>query len=167
RMFHGLYGTPVVLVRLFMTYGPGQAPDKVLPYTILSLLRGAPPRLSGGERPLDWIYVDDVVEAFVRIAQAPGLEGTTIDVGSGEAAPLRAVVRQIVDLVAPSIEPLFGELPDRPFNGARTADVATTYARLGWSPTTSLSAGLRRTVEWYRTRQDGPAGIPGGQGCRP
>lgn len=150
RMFHALYGTPTVMVRLFMTYGPGQAPDKVIPYTILSLLRRERPRLSSGGRSLDWIYVDDAIEGLLRVACTPGLEGASIDVGTGVAVPLRTIVQQIVALVGSPVEPLFGVLPDRPFSGARVADVERTYARLGWRAAMPLAAGLAHTVEWYR-----------------
>ena len=64
RMFHALYGLPVTVLRIFMTYGPAQKDvRKVLPYVILSALRGEAPELASGARPVDWIYVEDVVQA--------------------------------------------------------------------------------------------------------
>src|SRR5262249_24517954 len=59
QMFHALYGTPVTIARPFMVYGPGQ-PDrrKVVPYSILELLRGEAPKLSNGQRKCDWVYID-------------------------------------------------------------------------------------------------------------
>ena len=83
RMFHALYATPVVNLRPFMTYGPGQARDKLIPYLALALLRGERPRLSSGRVRGDWIYIDDVVDAFVAAAAAPGIEGQTLDIGTG------------------------------------------------------------------------------------
>ena len=157
RMFHRLYGTPVVVARLFMTYGPGQEPSKVVPSTILALLRGERPRLSYGDRPLDWIFVDDAVEALLTIAEADGIEGATIDVGTGEVATLRTVVRHILDLVDPRLQADFGVLPDRPFGGAVVADARATHARLGWRASTALRAGLERTVEWYAAGVADPA----------
>jgi nucleoside-diphosphate-sugar epimerase len=148
-MFHRLYGTPAVIARLFMTYGPGQAANKVIPSTILALLRGERPRLSSGERPLDWIFVADAIEGLLAVAQAEAVEGATIDVGSGRVATLRTVVGHLVELVAPGVHPEFGALPDRPFTGAVAADAQATHARLGWRATTSLRAGLEQTVGWY------------------
>ena len=55
-MFHAVFATPVVIVRIFMTYGPGQNRAKVIPHIICSLLRGESPRLSSGDRQIDWIY---------------------------------------------------------------------------------------------------------------
>lgn len=76
-----LYETPVVSLRSFMAYGPGQNPTKVIPYTILSLLQGEAPRLSSGERALDWVYVEDVIDAYLAAATRSGIEGRTLDLG--------------------------------------------------------------------------------------
>ena len=64
-MFFRLYGTPVVIVRPFMTYGPGQDIRKLIPHVIVSLLNGEAPKLSSGQQQFDWIYVDDVTDGFV------------------------------------------------------------------------------------------------------
>ena len=83
RMFHSLYDTPVVILRPFMTYGPGQASTKLIPAVTLALLRASGPRLSSGRHRSDWVYISDVIEGFVAAATVPGIEGKTIDLGSG------------------------------------------------------------------------------------
>lgn len=152
RMFHGLYGTPAVIVRIFMTYGPGQPEKKLIPYTIFSLLNGEAPELSDGRRLIDWIYVDDVIEGLLAAAQAPGLEGSTIDVGSGKLLAIREVIEDLVKLVRPEIRPLFGAAPSRPMEPVRAADIKSTYERIGWKPATSWQKGLELTVDWYTRR---------------
>jgi nucleoside-diphosphate-sugar epimerase len=149
-MFHRLYGCQVVSVRPFMTYGPAQARDKVIPSTILSLLSHESPKLTTGGRALDWIYVDDVIDGLLRAATAPGAEGRTIDLGSGTAVPLRAVVEHLVQIIDPSIIPMFGALPERPSDDVRVARLDRASVVLGWRPTTSLEDGLGKTVEWFR-----------------
>jgi len=80
RMFHALYQVPVVVAKIFMVYGPGQLDyTKLIPYVTLSLLRGEAPMLSSGARLVDWIYVDDVVDGLIGCAQAPGIEGRTVN----------------------------------------------------------------------------------------
>jgi nucleoside-diphosphate-sugar epimerase len=150
RMFHELYQLPVVIVRLFMVYGPAQRDlSKLIPYVILSLLKGEAPKLASGSRDVDWIYIEDVVDALIAAAQAENVEGCTTDVGSGVLVPIRAVVERLVALINPKIEPLFGTLPDRAREPIRTADIAASRVVLGWQPRTSLAEGLQRTVEWY------------------
>ena len=160
RMFHALYQIPVVILRLFMVYGPGQDLRKLIPYVILSLLRGEAPKLTSGQRPVDWIYVDDVVDGLLAAGQVPGIEGCTIDLGSGVLVSVRAVVQQIVDIVGSSRPPVFGAVPDRPLEQVRAANPADTLAKLGWTPAIALEEGLKRTVDWYAQQY-------GGQGVSP
>jgi len=151
RMFYQLYGLPVVIARLFMTYGPAQLDvQKLIPYVILSLLQGTPPKLTDGSRPVDWIYIDDVTDGLLAMSQAPGIEGHTIDIGFGTLVPIRTVVQQLVELTDARTQPLFSALPDRPYERVRVADIADTRVKLGWKPTISLGEGLARTVAWYR-----------------
>jgi nucleoside-diphosphate-sugar epimerase len=152
RMFHQLFGTPVVILRTYMTYGPGQPEWKVIPSVIGALLRGEVPELSSGIRRLDWIYIDDVTEGFLRSGYTAGLEGATLEIGSGSTASIREVVTLLARLLDCHVEPRFGALADRPAQMVRAADPGVTQARLGWQPAISLEEGLRRTVAWHRQR---------------
>jgi UDP-glucose 4-epimerase len=150
RMFHALYALPVVVLRIFMVYGPGQRDrTKLIPYVIESLLREEAPRLTSGTRAVDWIYVDDVVDAFLTAAQAENVEGNAFDIGSGTTVSIRDLVGQLVETMDSSVDPIFGEHPDRLLETNEVADVRRTEDVLGWSRTTTLDQGLRLTVEWF------------------
>jgi UDP-glucose 4-epimerase len=151
RMFHALFGLPVVTLRLFMVYGPGQRDlNKLVPYVILSLLRGEPPRLMSGDRAVDWIFVADVVDALMAAARARGIDGARIDVGSGELVTVKEIVERLVAIINPGVEPRFGAVPDRVHERISVADVRRSQSLLGWQPSMLLDGGLRRTVDWYR-----------------
>ena len=154
RMFHSLYRTPCVIARIFMTYGPEQDPRKIIPAVTLALLKGEAPRLSSGRWKADWIYIDDVIDGLLAAAQVPHVEGCTFDLGSGVLVSVRAIVQQLVKLVRTDLEPMFGALPDRPFEQVRVAKIAGAEAKLGWEPLIPLNEGLIRTVEWYRTQMN-------------
>jgi UDP-glucose 4-epimerase len=155
RMFHALYRTQVVIAKIFMVYGPRQSDhSKLIPYVTISLLRGDTPRLSSGVRLVDWIYVDDVVEGLIACARTPGIDGRTVELGSGEMLSIRAVVQQLRDLVTCTVDPQFGALPDRPLERVKKADIVESYKLIGWQPSTSLRAGLTRTVEWYKKQDE-------------
>jgi UDP-glucose 4-epimerase len=156
RMFHALYGTPAVIVRPFMAYGPGQSPEKLVPHVILSLLRGVSPKLASGRWSADWIYVDDVIDGFVLAARRAGIDGKTIDLGSGALTSTRELALKLVARIDPRAEPQFGALPDRPAEEVRIADVAFAKAVLGWEPRTSLDRGLEQTIAWYRDQRPNP-----------
>ena len=152
RMFHRLYQVPIVIVRPFMTYGPGQAPTKLVPSVICSLLAGDAPKLSSGRLRADWIYVSDVIDGCIAAAIASGVEGETFDFGTGTLLPVRYLVERLVSMMGSTVEPQFGAVPDRP-NEREWAANLLPATKLGWAPTTSLEEGLEQTVAWYRARR--------------
>ena len=150
RMFHRLYGVPVVALRLFMVYGPGQLDTtKLVPYVITALHRGDAPRLSSGTRPVDWVYVDDAVEALIAAAVNERAVGETIDIGSGVLTSIRGVVEEIVRQMSPDAAPRFGAVPDRPSERVRAADTRRAIELLGWIASTPLEQGLASTIDWF------------------
>ncbi|MGH9886050.1 MAG: NAD-dependent epimerase/dehydratase family protein [bacterium] len=154
RMFHRVYALPVVIARVFMVYGPGQSePTKLIPSVIRTLSRGEAPRISAGDRPVDWIYVDDVVTGLLRAADASGLDGCTIDLGTGVLTTVGDVVRHLAALFPGAPAPLFGSVAARPFEQVRAADVEATRRALGWAPAVSVAEGLAATVASARASQ--------------
>jgi UDP-glucose 4-epimerase len=147
-LFQAAYGLPLVMVILFMTYGPRQKPFKVIPYTILTLLGGGQPRLSSGKRLVDWIYIDDVIDSFVAAGVAPDVDGKTFEVGSSELVSIGSVAKLIASLIPGSKEILFGAEPDRGHD--RVSNIALAAQYLGWRPRTPLRQGLEATIDWYR-----------------
>jgi UDP-glucose 4-epimerase len=151
RMFHALYKLPTVIARVFMVYGPAQIDlTKLIPYVTLSLLQGKAPKITSGDRLVDWIYVSDVVNGFVELAESPNADGATVDLGSGSLISIREIVQQLEKVIGNGIEPEFGALPDRPMEPTRTARTADALALIGWKPEVTLQEGLQRTVDWYR-----------------
>jgi len=151
RMFYELFQLPVVMSRIFMTYGPNQRDaQKLVPFVVRHFLRGETPKLSSGLRRADWIYVDDVVEGLLRAATIQGIEGRAFDLGSGSLVSVREIVEQIAEIMGASVEPAFGVLPDRPFEQERPADTTFLFSKLGYQPSTSLKDGLETTIAWYQ-----------------
>jgi UDP-glucose 4-epimerase len=153
RMFHALYGTPVVCLRLAMVYGPGQEdPKKLIPHVVENLLRGESPQLSSGTWEVDWVYVDDVIQALILASVAEGVEGEVLDVGSGDVASVRSVVEHLASIIESEAHPSFGAMEDRPLTRSVSTDLTSTRRLLGWSAGTSLRDGLRNTVKWHSMR---------------
>lgn len=159
RMFHRLYGTRLVMVRLSMAYGPGQPPKKLIPYTVLSLLRGEPPIIAQGQRLIDWVYVEDVIQGILTVASADGVEGSTLDLGSGSLVSVAAVVKRIVQMTGVDLEPIFKPVGSNAVEPMRAADVARLET-LGWKAATPLDEGLKLTIDWYRAHSTGAYGKP-------
>ena len=155
RMFHRVFGLPVVILRPFLTYGPRQASrTKLIPYTISMLLRGESPKLGSGRRVCDFIFVADVVRGLLKAGLTDNVFGRTLDLGTGVGTSVREVIELLVGLSGSRARPNFGALPDRLGEHAQVADNAATRRLLGWEPRWSLRKGLAATIEWYRHHPD-------------
>lgn len=152
RMFHAVFGLPVVIVRPFMVYGPGQPPAKVIPYMIRSFLDGESPKVGDGSQAIDWIYVDDVVEGMIKAATANAAVGQTLELGSGQAVPLASVAHEIAALLGTGCQPQFGSVA-RPLEQLRVADTQSTERLLDWRPEISMREGLQRTIAYWRAQR--------------
>lgn len=151
RMFASLYRVPVTTARVFMVYGPAQQDlAKLVPYVIRCLLRGEPPAITSGRRLVDWIYVEDVAEGFLRLALADDAVGRPVDLGSGSLIATSDLVAMMCRLVDPSIAPAIGALPDRPQEPTGVARVQESLRLIGWAPRVGLEEGLVRTIDYYR-----------------
>ncbi|MCB1022252.1 MAG: NAD(P)-dependent oxidoreductase [Acidobacteria bacterium] len=151
ELCHRLYGLPVVSVRIFMAYGPGQRSTKFVPQLVASLATGQPFEMRSADREVDWIYADDVTEAITRAAALPRLEGLTFDVGSGETVQLGAVARMAARILGR--EDLLrtvqrGGGKER----ERAADLDVAVRLLDWRPQVGLDEGLRRTIEAFQAK---------------
>jgi nucleoside-diphosphate-sugar epimerase len=158
RMFHRLYGTPVVICRIFMAYGPGQKPRKVIPYIIQSMLDHSPLELTSRARALDWVFIDDAVDALALAGIKPGVEGMTLEIGSGELVTIDGIVERVRQLVSGLPE---AEIEARhPWSGGRAANLDAASRYLQWSPRITLDEGLRATVQWYSALRTQNGGSP-------
>jgi UDP-glucose 4-epimerase len=151
RMCHALYGTPAVITRLAMVYGPHQRDlKKLVPHVVVSLLRGESPQLSSGVRAADWTFGADCAEGLALAATVPGAEGKTVDLGTGKLTTVRDIALELAAILGNGIELKFGAIADRPREQHHCADLEKAFEILGWRPRTPLDEGLRITVDWFR-----------------
>ncbi len=152
RYLREQHGVDVVSARISMTYGPDDPNDfRLVPHVVSSLLQGRSPQLSSGERAEDWIYIDDVVEALIRIATSSQRLPPTIDVASGQIVSPRRVAETVRRCVGGDVPLVFGALQD-PRGPQYQADIEQTSALLGWRAVVDLETGIARTVDWYRRK---------------
>ncbi len=155
------------IVRPFNNYGPRQnwgAFAGVIPKTVDRLNRGLPPILHGdGRQGRDFVYVGDVADGLVKVAQCDAACGLEMNIASGVETPILELLETLCEV--------WGFEGEWVREERRTADVdhhIGDASRLGevvgWRPTTSLKEGLTKTVQWYRGRLAGTNGEPGSGG---
>ena len=155
QSYHATYGLRLGIVRCGNIYGGGDLNwSRIVPGTIRSFLkREAPEIRSDGTYVRDYIYIGDVVNAYLDVAEAldrPEVVGQAFNFASGAQVSVLEMVKAIAKLMG-------GQLPEpRVLNIAKNEikeqRLSTEKAKrvLGWRPRVTLDDGLRSTIEWYR-----------------
>jgi len=151
QSFHRSYGTPIVTLRPFNTYGPRQSARAIVPTIITQALTRKQVFLGAMHPTRDLNFVTDTVEGFVRIAQTPGIEGRVFNIGSGEEISIGDLADRIIRLIGGKIPVIFDATRIRPESSEVTrliCDSSRARAELGWTPAVGLDEGLQRTIDW-------------------
>jgi nucleoside-diphosphate-sugar epimerase len=136
--------------RIFLPYGPYQAPARLIPAVITALLQQLPIPCPAGDQMRDFIHVQDVADAFVALLDSE-LTGAC-NFGSGWAVSVRDLVILIARLVAGENALHFDTLPRRGAEPAFiVADTRRVHTEVGWRPRLTLEDGLAQTIAWWRS----------------
>lgn len=156
RLFHILYGLETVCLRYFNVFGPRQDPKSeyaaVIPKFVTRLLCGMPPIVYGdGEQTRDFIYVANILAANWKAATHPGVAGEVFNVGWGSQTSLNQLIQVLNQILGTDFEPNYQ--PGRSGEVRHSvADVNRMRELLHYSPEITLEEGLRRVLDWYRTK---------------
>jgi dolichol-phosphate mannosyltransferase len=141
-------GVPVTTLRLYSAYGPFEEERRLIPTLVRAALAGTLPPLASPNVVRDFVYVEDVVDAYIAAAQSPNLS-TIYNVASGVQTSLAALVARTVETFSIASKPEWGGYPDRAWDTrVWVGDPALIKSELGWAATTTLVDGLTRTAEW-------------------
>ena len=156
RFYERTYGVTYAALRFGNVYGPRQNPHGeagVVAIFAQRLLRGEPTRVNGeGRQTRDYVYVGDVVRAFVAAlgSRASGV----FNVGTGVETDVNALFDHINRHTGAGVERVHG--PAAPGEQMRSVlDTALIRETLGWSPEVDVATGLERTVDWFKGRVAG------------
>lgn len=145
---HGILGS---WLRVFSTYGPGDAPTWFTPYLIQEFLAERAPKLTACEQLWDYLYVADAARAVLATADARA-QGV-FNLGSGTAHCLKDYIEKIRSVLGTKVQPEYGAVPYRLDQVMHLeADISKLTARTGWRPIISLDDGLRATIDFEHAR---------------
>lgn len=155
KAWHRTYNFPSVITNCSNNYGPNQNKEKFIP-TIISKVRDGQdiPVYGNGLQIRDWLYVEDHVEALVKVAHK-ARPGTYFNIGGGAEVQNIEVVKLICKLLDEALGiknsfDLVKYVDDRPGHDKRySIDNSKIKSALGWSPRYDLIDGLNKTIEWY------------------
>jgi nucleoside-diphosphate-sugar epimerase len=131
--------------RIFFSFGPGEAPGRLIPSVAGALLRGEEAPVTGGEQVRDFLAVEELGDAFAALLDSD-VRGA-VNVASGRGVPVRDVVAMVARAAGREDLVRYGALPPRPGDPAAiVADVARLEREVGWTPRETLEEGIERTV---------------------
>lgn len=153
RCFANLRSLPVSILRLFAVYGYYEEHTRLIPAVIRASLLGENPRLLSPSSVRDFIFVEDVIDAFLKAASARKRPcGEIFNVGFGKQYTTLEVVSKIIELAGANVRPLWGSSETRARQEPKlwVSDPSKTRRRLGWEPKYDLERGLDKTIAWFR-----------------
>ncbi|MBU1122251.1 MAG: NAD-dependent 4,6-dehydratase LegB [Candidatus Omnitrophota bacterium] len=156
--FYRSFDLPVVIARPFNTYGPRQSARAVIPTIITQLLSGSEKIRLGSLFPTrDLVFVKDVAEGFVRIAESDKVIGEEINIATQMEISIKDLAQKLIDIINPRAKIDIDDQRIRPRNseverllGSNSKIIKLT----NWRPKYSLEEGLRETVEWFGNKDN-------------
>jgi dTDP-glucose 4,6-dehydratase len=150
--YHRQHGIDTRIVRIFNSYGPRNRVNdgRVVPTFINQALRGEPiPIFGEGQQTRSFQYVDDLIEGIRRLMETP--YNKPINIGNPTEMTILQFAHLILKLTGSQSELVYRPLPeDDP--KTRRPDNSRAKAVLGWEPRVPVEEGMRKTIEWYRSR---------------
>jgi nucleoside-diphosphate-sugar epimerase len=150
QMLHKTMGLPIITLRPFLTYGPMQESNMLIPSVIKKAITRERFEMTEGEQTREFNYVDDIVDGFIKASFTKKAIGEIINIGNGKEYKIRDVVFKILDIMGNPIKPLIGALPYREGETMHFyCDNTKVKELIGWHPKVSLEEGLKKTIDWY------------------
>ncbi len=145
---------PVANLRLYSVYGPYEDSSRLIPNIVkFGLMKEYPP-LVNADISRDFVYIDDVCEAFLMAAVklTPDLYGESFNIGTGHRTTIRQVAQTAQHVFSIDKAPQFGDMKNRAWDLADWyANPAKAKERLGWTASTQFKDGLRLTADWFKS----------------
>ena len=146
-----LWGIETVTLRIFNAYGPGQHlpadHPPVIPYFLKQAVKGGSLIIhNSGTQTRDFIYLDDVVKALIAASASSGVDGATINIGSGKEVSILDLAAEITELTGVKTQTIYNYKAKGGVNRMR-ADITRAKKLLGYKPKYKLGEGLSKTLE--------------------
>jgi UDP-glucuronate decarboxylase len=152
--YHRQHNLSIKVARIFNTYGPRMHPNdgRVVSNFIVQALRNDPVTIYGnGEQTRSFCYVDDLVEAFLRIMDTEDDFTGPVNIGNPNEFTIRELADAVIELTGSKSEIISRPLPaDDPVQ--RQPDISIAREKLDWEPTIQLEEGLQKTIAYFDTR---------------
>ena len=135
--------------RIFFSYGLHEAKTRLVPSVILSLLHGQEALCTSGEKIRDFLYVEDMGEAFAALLESDVVD--VVNIASGRSLAIKDIVLSIAEYIGRPDLVRLGARPTPANEPSRiVADISRLKNEVGWQPQYTLKEGLNKTISWWK-----------------
>ena len=144
---------PVIILRLYQTYGPHQDTNRLIPFVINECLEKKDFPCSHGKQYRDFIYVNDLILLISKCLKSNFI-GEIFNVGSGKPVKVKNVINKIRNKIKNG-NPNFGKLTLRKDEAQLIyPNINKVKKYFNWKPTTSLDNGLNKTINFFKKKKE-------------
>lgn len=144
------YDFPVTILRLYLVYGPNQDTNRVIPITINNAIKNNTFDCSTGLQIRDFIYIDDLIKAIMKVLSNRNINGEIFNIASGKPIQIKNAILKICNIVGYG-NPQFGKIKFRKDEILRLFPSIIKAKRiLKWKPVVDINLGLKKTIKYYK-----------------
>jgi UDP-glucose 4-epimerase len=152
--YNKVYDLPTVALRYFTVYGPRMRPNMAISNFVSRCLNGDSPIVYGdGTQTRDFTYIEDIVDANVRLITESAADGETLNIGSTDNIEILTLAKEIRDQLAPELDIGFADRHDADAEHTH-ADISKANELLNYEPSRTIRDGVEDFVEWYGKNRD-------------
>lgn len=145
------YNIPIITLRLFSIYGGFERTNRFMPYIINCILEGKTANLTGCEQIRDYMYIEDVVDAYIHAYKFFSKKSEIVNICTNNPVSLKTIVEIIENIINKPCKINFGALPYRQNEMWKlVGDNRKARELIKWIPKTEIRDGLEKTIEFYR-----------------
>lgn len=141
------YDIEINIALIGSTYGPGDRSKMVQNVVISELLKKNSPKLVSADMMYDWVYIDDIVEGFWRIAEK-GISQKSYYIGHSKFKRFQDIIEKIRDMIDENIPLEFGTIQDKANIDYEIIDIDALYKDTGYVPISDFSSSMEKTIRW-------------------
>lgn len=139
-----------IVLRMYQIYGPHQDTSRLIPFVIKSCLEKNFFKCTSGNQLRDFLYIDDLINLFIKIIKSKRLDDEIYNVGSGKMVSVKHIINSIYKNIKKG-KPLFGKISMRKDENLKLYPIIKKVKEtFDWTPKTSLQIGLKKTISFYK-----------------
>jgi len=148
-------GMRITTFRVFAAYGYYEDKARLIPSLVLPFLKGESPRLSSPDSVRDFIFIEDLTDAFRKASMTDLPKGSIFNLGTGVQHNIGEVAAIARELTGSEKDVLWGSIEKKRIEpGTWVADMSNTKQAMGWTPKYDLKSGLKKTISWFKKNLD-------------